>query len=83
MKASTLRDLTIDELKNKLKDLEKDLFDFRIKLNRKLLDNPMKIRNTRKDIAKIKTILSLSEGKPNRVLARIKTMIGEKKNEKK
>lgn len=61
MKASKIRDLTLEELKNKLKETQNDLFNLKIKLNRKLLDNPMKIREAKRDVARIKTIIREKE----------------------
>ena len=61
MKANVLRDLTLDELKNKLKETEDSLFSLKIKLSRKLLDNPMAIRKTRRDIPRIKTLIREKE----------------------
>lgn len=51
------KELTEQELTNKLKDFKKELFDLKLKLSRRTLDNPMKIRSARKDIARILTIL--------------------------
>lgn len=61
MKTTILRDLTLPELKNKLKETGNNLFNLRIQLSKKVLDNPMKIREARKDIAKIKTIIKGKE----------------------
>lgn len=61
MKADKIRDLTVEELKNKLKETQSNLFNFKIKLSRKLLDNPMKIREAKRDIARIKTIIREKE----------------------
>lgn len=61
MKTSTFRDLTVPELKNKLKETQDNLFKLKIQLSRKILDNPMKIRDARKDRAKIKTIIREKE----------------------
>lgn len=61
MKAGKIRDLTVEELKNKLKETQSNLFNLKIKLSRKLLDNPMKIREAKRDIARIKTIIREKE----------------------
>lgn len=57
MKAKELRELTIQELNSKLTDLKSELFNLRFQLATGQLDNPMRIKAVRKDIARIKTIL--------------------------
>ncbi|BAI81219.1 50S ribosomal protein L29 [Deferribacter desulfuricans SSM1] len=57
MKASELRKLSIDELKKKELELKENLFRLRFKLATGDLENTAQIRETRKDIARIKTIL--------------------------
>ncbi len=57
MKASKLRDMTSDELREKLHDLKNELFNLRFQLATGQLDNPMKIKSIKRDIARVKTIL--------------------------
>ena len=57
MNANKLRDMTADELTVKLNDLKSVLFNLRFQLATGQLDNPMKIKNVKKDIARVKTIL--------------------------
>ena len=57
MKANELRDLTSEELNDKLGDLKSELFNLRFQLATGQLDNPMRIKTVRKDIARVKTIL--------------------------
>lgn len=57
MNANKLRDMTADELTVKLNDLKSELFNLRFQLATGQLDNPMKIKNVKKDIARVKTIL--------------------------
>jgi large subunit ribosomal protein L29 len=57
MKASELRDLSTDELGVKLDDLKKETFNLKFQLAMGDIENPMRIREVRKTIAKIKTIL--------------------------
>jgi large subunit ribosomal protein L29 len=49
--------MTADELTVKLNDLKSELFNLRFQLATGQLDNPMKIKNVKKDIARVKTIL--------------------------
>lgn len=57
MKAKEIRELSIDELNAKLMDLKKDLFNLRLQHAINQLDNPIKIAEVKRDIAKIKTII--------------------------
>jgi large subunit ribosomal protein L29 len=58
MKLETLRDLTKEELLQKLEELKQELFNLRIRKGVRELDNPLKLRTLRRDIARIETILS-------------------------
>ena len=58
MKASEIRALSVDELQSKLVDLKKDLFMLRMQHATNHLDNPTKISAVRRDIARVKTVLS-------------------------
>ena len=58
MKARELKDLGVDQLKEKLAQLNLDLFNYRMTAKLGNLEKPSVIQTTRKDIAKIKTILS-------------------------
>ncbi len=57
MKASEVRDMTTLELDNKLADLKKELFALRFQHAVNQLDNPMRLKAVKKDIARVKTIL--------------------------
>ena len=56
MKANEIRKMSANELENKLVDLKKDLFQLRLQHATNQLDNPSKIADVKKDIAKIKTV---------------------------
>jgi large subunit ribosomal protein L29 len=58
MKAKEIRSMTVDEMENKLAELKDKLFKQKIQKSLGQADNPFKIKNTRKDIARIVTILS-------------------------
>ncbi len=58
MKPSELRAMTPDELAEKEKDLRKELFNLRFQMATGEIENPMRIRTVRKDIAKVLTIKS-------------------------
>ena len=57
MKASELKDLSADELRDKARELEESLFRMRIRKSVGQLDVPMKLRTTRRDLARVKTEL--------------------------
>ena len=56
MKAEKLRELTEDELAKKQEDLEKQLLNLHFQVGTKQIENPMKIREVRKDIARVLTV---------------------------
>lgn len=58
MKASEIRDLRTDERKDKLEILQRHLFDLRAQAVTENLENRHAIRNVRRDIARIKTIMN-------------------------
>jgi len=57
MKASEMRALSAEELTKKLDDLKSELFNLRFQHAINQLDNPMKIVEVKKDIARVKTTL--------------------------
>ncbi len=57
MKAQEMRDLTGDELKVKLSGLKEELFNLRFQAVTGQLDNPLRVRAVRKDIARIMTLM--------------------------
>jgi len=57
MKTSQLRDLTTAELELKLKDLKVQLFKLRFEQATNQLDNPMRIVEVKKTIAKVNTLI--------------------------
>lgn len=61
MKASNLRDLTKDELHNKISELKGELFNLRFQLATGQLENPMRIREVKKTIARTQTIIRQRE----------------------
>ena len=57
MKANEIRNMSVEELNTKLADLKKDLFMLRMQHATNHLENPIKISNVRRDIARVKTVL--------------------------
>ena len=56
MDVKDMSGLTIDELSEKEKQLRQELFTFRFQLGTGRLENPMQVRNTKRDIARLKTV---------------------------
>lgn len=56
MKASELRDLTLDQLNDELVKLKKEQFNLRFQVATGQLENTARIRQVRRTIAKLKTI---------------------------
>jgi large subunit ribosomal protein L29 len=57
VKAKNLRDLTQEELNNKIVELKEELFNLRFQLATGQLENPMRLREVRKTIARTHTVL--------------------------
>ena len=57
MKAKEIRELSVEELEVKLTDLKKDLFILRLQNATDQLDNPTRIAEVKRDIARVNTIL--------------------------
>ena len=60
--ASELRDLTVDDLRAREKDLRDQLFRLRIQQSMGQLEAPAKVRTTRRDLARVKTVLREKRG---------------------
>ena len=58
MKASEIRELSLEELNVKLNDLKKDLFNLRFQNATNQLENPKQITEVRRDIASVKTVIT-------------------------
>ena len=58
MKSKEINKLTKDELKNKINNLKKDLFNFRFRKVNGQLDDPAKVSTIKKDVAKLLTKLN-------------------------
>ena len=56
MRAKEIRDLTSEEIRQKERELAEELFRLRLRKSTGQLDNPMRLRNLRQDIARLKTI---------------------------
>lgn len=61
MKASEIKDLSMDEMLRKLDDLKEELFNLRFQHETGQLENPQKMKQAKRDIARIKTLIKQSE----------------------
>ena len=57
MKAAEIRDMSVDDLRVRERDLDDQLFRLRIQKSMGQLEAPAKVRGVRRDLARIKTIL--------------------------
>ena len=61
MKASELKDLSTAELEQKLAELKQELFNLRFQHAVNQLENPMRMKAVKREIARVKTVLRESE----------------------
>jgi large subunit ribosomal protein L29 len=61
MKAAEIRELTVDDLRARVQDLDDQIFRLRIQKSMGQLEAPGKVREVRRDLARIKTILREKE----------------------
>ena len=57
MKTSEIRDMNPDEMQSKISDLKEELFNLRFQHEIGQLENPQRMKETKKDIARMGTIL--------------------------
>ena len=57
MRADEIRELTVEEVKARIEELERERFNLRFRAATAPLDDPLRLRWIRKDIARLKTIL--------------------------
>lgn len=66
MKASEIKEMNLDEMRRKERDLKEELFNLRFQHATGQLENPKKLGQTKKDIARVKTFIQQSESKDSR-----------------
>ena len=57
MKPNEIRELSVDDLKTKIEELTKERFNLRFRSATESIENPMRFRAIRRDIARLNTIL--------------------------
>lgn len=63
MKSKEIREMSLSEIKTRLVSTEEELFNLRLQLSMKQMENPMKIRESRRQVARLRTILHEKERK--------------------
>ena len=58
VKAQSMRDMGIDEIELRVAELREELFNLRFRNSLKQLDNPLKIRASRREMARLLTVLT-------------------------
>jgi large subunit ribosomal protein L29 len=61
MRAEEIRELAPDEIKKRVAELEEERFRLRFRSATEQLENPLRLRTIRKDIARLKTVLTERE----------------------
>jgi large subunit ribosomal protein L29 len=64
MKASEIRELSADEIQQKLNDMKHELFNLRFQHETGQLENPRKIKQTKQNIARINTVMTERANNP-------------------
>ncbi len=58
LKAEKIRDMTVEEIEQRIHELNEELFNLRFRNSMRQLQNPLLIRERRRDIARLQTILA-------------------------
>ena len=61
VKATAMRDMSVDEIKTRVTELREELFNLRFRNSMRQLDNPLKIRESRREMARLLTVLREKE----------------------
>ena len=61
VKPSAIRDMGPDEIRSRVAELREELFNLRFRNTMKQLDNPLKIRESRREMARLLTVLKEKE----------------------
>ena len=64
MKPKEIREMNVEQLKQQLISKEEELFNLKIQLSTKQLENPMKIQKARQNVTRLKTLLREKEKGP-------------------
>jgi large subunit ribosomal protein L29 len=62
VKATAMKEMTQDEITQRVTELREELFNLRFRNSMRQLDNPLKIREGRRELARLLTVLREKEG---------------------
>ena len=62
-KAQSMKEMTPDEIRHRVGELREELFNLRFRNSMRQLDNPLKIRESRREMARLLTVLREKEGR--------------------
>jgi large subunit ribosomal protein L29 len=77
LKISDLREMTAEELQQRRRNLEEELFNLNMRKSLKALDNPLRLRTLRRDMARINTVLHEDELGIRKLAEARTTILGE------
>ena len=63
VKAQSMKEMTPDEIRHRVGELREELFNLRFRNSMRQLDNPLKIRESRREMARLLTVLREKEGR--------------------
>jgi len=63
VKAQAMKEMTPDEIRQRVGELREELFNLRFRNSMRQLDNPLKIRESRREMARLLTVLREKEGR--------------------
>ena len=61
LRAEKIREMTGEEIQQRILDLKEELFNLRFRNSTRQLDNPLRIREVRRDVARLMTVLREQE----------------------
>jgi large subunit ribosomal protein L29 len=62
-KAQSMKEMSPDEIRTRVGELREELFNLRFRNSMRQLDNPLKIRESRREMARLLTVLREKEGR--------------------
>jgi large subunit ribosomal protein L29 len=68
-----LREMTAPDLRLKEREMREELFRFRLKLRTNQLENPSNYKRSRRDLARLLTVIREKEGQPGKAAAKAET----------
>ena len=61
-KAQAMKEMTLEEINQRVAELREELFNLRFRNSMRQLDNPLKIRESRREMARLLTVMREKEG---------------------